>query len=128
MIKIQKTGSVCVSELRFLSLGEKSPEILNRKKKTELDITSHFPSFILLLLLGMFSGAASGLSPPTGRMTQPRAVIMFKPTDSAHFLPAELEQSVQESGRMLLSCGRRALQRVGRPPACDHLLKGSGVI
>lgn len=92
MIKIRNIGSVCVSELRFLSQEKKkSPEILNRGKKTELDIASHFPSFILLLLPGMFSGAASGFPPPTGRMAQRRAVIMFKDTDSAHFLPAEVE-------------------------------------
>lgn len=75
------------------------PEILNRrrKKNPELDITSHFPSFILLSLPGMFSEAASGFSPPAGRMTQRRAVIMFKDTDSAHVLSAELERSAQDS-------------------------------
>lgn len=112
MTKIRNIGSVCVSEPCFLSQEKKGPEILNRRKKTELDKTSHFPSFILLLLPGMFSGAVSGFSPPTGRMTQRGAVIMFKDTESVHVLPAQLERWAQDSpNRPLLwsSCAIESL-------------------
>lgn len=64
---------------------------------------------------------------PTGRMIQGHTVIMFKDTDSAQFLLVKLEQSVLESKRILF-CGCHVLLKVCFAPACDHLLKGLGVI
>lgn len=63
----------------------------------------------------------------TERMTRGRTVIMFKDTDSAQFLLVKLEQSVEESRRILF-CGCHVLLKVSFALACDHLLKGLGVI
>lgn len=75
----------------------------------------------------MFSGQKVATS-PTGRMIQGHTVIMFKDTDSAQFSLVKLEQSVLESKKnplLWLSC---AIERVCFAVACDHLLKGLGVI
>lgn len=64
---------------------------------------------------------------PTRRRIQGSPIIMFKDTDSAQFLLVKLEQSALEYKRILF-CGCHVLLRVCFAPACDHLLKGLGVI
>lgn len=58
---------------------------------------------------------------------QGRTIIMFKDPDSAQFLLVKLKQSALESKRILF-CGCHMLLKVCFAPACDHLLKGLGVI